>query len=269
VTALALLLACATTGPGGKRSLILIPTEQELAIGLSMSEQVEQQEAILADTVWRNYVSDVGRKIVAVCDRRDIEYHFRIIESDQVNAFAAPGGYIYFYTGLLRMMENEAELAAVMAHEVSHVVARHSVQRVQAAMGVALAYELAFGDDAGTAINAAVNIGMGLLFAGYSRGNERQADEYGIYYMHQAGYDPRAAVTMFEKLAAAGDSAPSDFFEGMARSHPETQERISNAHAQIAGYQPLRSGLVMNRNRYQKMLARLPAPKSPPDDAGR
>jgi len=103
-----LLVSCATTGPGGKQSLVLIPTSQEVAIGAGMAAEVEATETILADQVWQDYVTEVGEKIVAVCDRRDIGYRFRVIESDQVNAFAAPGGFIYFYTGLLKQMDDES-----------------------------------------------------------------------------------------------------------------------------------------------------------------
>ena len=129
----AFLISCATTGPGGNKSLIIIPTSQEVAIGEGMAQQVEEQEKVLPDVAWQNYVTEIGTKIVSVCDRKDIEYHFTVIESDVANAFAAPGGYVYFYTGLLRSMDNEAELAAVMAHEISHVVARHGIKRLQAA----------------------------------------------------------------------------------------------------------------------------------------
>jgi predicted Zn-dependent protease len=128
----ALLLSCATTGPGGKKSFVVIPTSQEVAIGAGMAEEVEKTQKVLRDSSWQTYLNEVGQKIVTVCDRTDIEYRFTVIESDQINAFAAPGGFIYFYTGLLSRMENEAEMAAVMAHEISHVVARHGVKRLQA-----------------------------------------------------------------------------------------------------------------------------------------
>jgi predicted Zn-dependent protease len=258
VSATVLVFGCATTGPGGKQSLVIIPTAQEVSIGAGMAQQVEQQEKVLADPEWQSYVTEVGQKIVAVCDRKDIEYHFTVIESDQVNAFAAPGGYLYFYTGLLKEMETEAELAAVMSHEISHVVARHGIKRLQATLGVALAYELVFGEDGSEALNAAIGIGLGLLFADYSRDNEREADRFGIHYMVKAGYDPDGAVTMFEKLAALGEGGSSNVFESLARSHPETQERITNARAQIAGMN-LSSSLLQNRQHYTQMKSRLPS----------
>jgi predicted Zn-dependent protease len=251
--------SCATTGPGGKTSLIIIPTEQEVAIGAGMAEEVSKTETALADPVWQNYLSEIGRRIVRVSDRKDIEYHFTVIESDQVNAFAAPGGYVYFYTGLLREMNSESEMAAVMAHEISHVVARHGIKRVQSALGVALAYELVFGgEDAGAVVNTAIGLGMGLMFAGYSRDDEREADQYGIHYMVKAGYDPAGAVAMFETLARLGGERSDGVFEKLASSHPETQERIANAQNQISRLQPVPDHLSMGKDKYQLMLKRLP-----------
>ncbi len=254
-----LLLSCATTGPGGKQSFIIIPSSQEVEIGAGMAQQVEQEEKLFGDTLWQNYVNEVGQKIVAVCDRKDIAYHFKVIESDQINAFAAPGGYIYFYTGLLREMDNEAEMAAVMAHEISHVVGRHSMKRIQAVIGFSAVYSLVFGDEgASDVMNLAIGVGMNLLFADYSRDNEREADEYGIHYMVRAGYDPQGAVGMFEKLASLGGGGEYGVFEKLAASHPETQERIRNARAQITRMQPLPPNIILGEERYTQMLTRLP-----------
>ncbi len=258
--AVLLCLSCATTGPGGKKSVILIPTRQEAAIGASMARQIARTERVLADTVWQNYLAGVGRDIVTVCDRRDIEYHFTVIESEQVNAFAIPGGYVFFYTGLLRQLESEAELAAVLAHEISHVVARHGVKRLQAAMGVSLAWELVFGDDISQAVEAAAQLGLLLVFSGYSRAHEREADRFAVHYMIKAGYDPYGAVSMLEKLAALGDAGYPNVFDKLAASHPETKERIANVRAQIAEMGPLPAGLVDGTDRYRQMRRRLPAP---------
>jgi len=253
-----LIVGCATTGPGGKQSLILIPTSQEIAIGQGMAQQIKQEEKLLDDPEWQAYVTEIGNRIVAVSDRRDIEYHFAVIESDVPNAFAVPGGWIYFYTGLLKEMDSESEFAAVCAHEISHVVARHSVQRLQAAMGASLAYQLIFGDNGSDALNAAVNVGMGLLFADYSRDDEREADRFGMIYMRKAGYNPRGALDMFEVLAKLGGGGGQNVFEALASSHPDTQERINNAEALLSDWAPLSDDLVTGRDRYQQMKARLP-----------
>ncbi len=252
-----ILIGCVTTGPGGQTSLIVIPTSQEVSIGQAMAAEVSLTEKELADPQWQAYLNEVGQRIVAICDRKDITYRFRVVESEQINAFAAPGGYIYFYTGLLKMMDSEAELAAVVAHEISHVVARHGIKRLQAAMGVSLAYELAMGDRATETLETAVSVGMGLLFASYSRGNEREADDYGMTYMVRAGYDPRAMETMFSKLAASGTEANA--FERLISSHPDAQERIRNARSHLARLEPLSPELEMGRDRYVRMLSRLPS----------
>lgn len=254
---LLLVVACVTTGPGGKKSVVLMSSDQELQIGEAMAKEVAQTEKRLADEAWQKYLNDVGQKIVTVCDRRDIEYHFTVIESDELNAFAAPGGHVYFYTGLLKAMENEGEMASVLAHEISHVVARHSVKRIQTAMGAAMAYRLIFGDGGSEAMNAAISVGMGLLMAGYSRDAEREADQYGIMYMKAAGFDPKAAITMFEKLAAAGGGGQGGVFESMTSSHPDTRERIANAQAEIAQLGSI-AGLALNQAKYREMKARLP-----------
>lgn len=259
ITAALLLTACATTGPGGKQSLILIPTSQEVAIGQGMAQEIAATENFLPDVVWQEYLDEIGQKIVSVCDRKDIEYHFAVIDSDDINAFAAPGGYIYFYTGLLSKMENEAELASVLAHEISHVVARHGIKRVQTVMGVAVAYDLVFGgEEQSQALNTAIAIGLNLAFASYSRSNEREADEYGMIYMVRAGYDPQGMVTMFEKLAQLGGGG-GNIFEQMASSHPETQERIEAAHSRIMLMQEPDTELTLGVDRYQQMLRRLPS----------
>jgi len=253
---LVIIMGCATTGPGGKRSLILIDSNTETSIGRNMDAEVRAQNRMYSDSAWNDYVRQIGNRIVARCDRRDIDYHFAIIESDQINAFAAPGGFIYLYTGLLKTMENEAELASVIAHEISHVVARHSIKRLQVAMGVAMLQELVLGKSP-EALNTAVNIGLSLSFAEYSRDNEREADSYGVQYMTKAGYNPEAALSMFEKLASMSDGGP-DFFERIAMSHPETRERISNTRALITSMKPLPEQLETYPTRYQTMKKRLP-----------
>jgi len=265
-----LVLSCATTGPGGKKSFIIIPTSQEVSIGAGMAEQVAQTEKVLDDALWQNYLNEVGQKIVSVSDRKDIQFYFTAIESDQINAFAAPGGYIYFYTGLMREMENEAEMAMVLSHEISHVVARHGIKRLQASLGVAAAYELVFGDDSTSAlVNTAIGLGLGLVFSGYSRENEREADSYGMHYLVKAGYDPNAGIGMFDKLAALGDEGNGNIFEQLSRSHPETRERITNTRQQIAELKPYPSGLRVGKDKYQRMLKRLPSKENPSNNPGR
>ncbi|MCX6827496.1 MAG: M48 family metallopeptidase [candidate division Zixibacteria bacterium] len=248
-------LGCAVTGPGGRKSLIFIGTDTEVNIGKSMDNSIRKDNRILSDTLWQKYISEIGQKIVSVCDRNDLQYHFAIVDSNIVNAFATPGGYLYFYSGLLRQMDNEAELAAVVAHEISHVVARHGIKRLQATIGVSLAGQIVFGKNPGV-LEQVTNIGLGLTFAGYSRANENEADNLGIQYMTKAGYDPKATLTMFKKLALLSKDNP-DFFEKLSMSHPDTQERIRRSETLIDSLQPLSSNLHLFHEKYGIMKSRL------------
>jgi predicted Zn-dependent protease len=255
VIAIAICIGCAVTGPKGQKSVILIGTATELSIGAGMDSTIRVENRILRDDAWQEYINQIGNKIVAVCDRKDLEYHFAIIDSNVVNAFATPGGYLFFYTGLLKQMDNEGELAAVVSHEISHVVARHGIKRLQAAMGVSLLEQLVFGKESG-ALQQAVNVGLGLTFASYSRANENEADNFGIQYMVKAGYDPNAAITMFKKLASLSGSDPS-FFEELSMDHPDTQERIRNSESLIKSLETLPSELQLYSGKYRIMKARL------------
>ncbi len=258
VASIVTLTSCVTTGPGGKKSLLLIGSGEEVAIGEQMNTQIRGESVILADTLWQNYIAEVGEKIVAVSDRKELQYHFAVIESDQINAFALPGGYIYFYTGLLKLMDNEAQLAAVMSHEISHVVARHGMKRMQAALVANYGYSFVFGNSGSSKLrDAAVGVGLSLVFAGYSRSAEAEADRYGIEYMRLAGHNPQGAVGMFRHLSEAGSSS-SNVFEKLTAGHPDTESRISNAEKQIAAMGELSGGLKFNREVYQRMKLRLP-----------
>lgn len=260
--ALVIFSACVTTGPGGKKSFMMIGSGEESSIGAEMNQQILAESKLLDDSLWQDYINEVGQRIVAVCDRRSIEYHFAVIESEQVNAFALPGGYLYFYTGLLRLMENEAQLASVVSHEISHVVARHGMKRLQSALIAQVGYELVLGGSKNSDfVNIASGIGLTLVFSGYSRSAEREADRFGIHYMRQSGYDPRGAIGMFGHLAAAGDRSPNAF-EKLVASHPETKERIRLAGSQIAEMGELGDDLRVNEKFYQQMLDRLPEPSA-------
>ena len=252
-----ILLSCATTGPGGKKSLILISDAQEVAIGQEMNQQLQEQERVLADPQWQAYITELGQRIVAVSDRKDLEYHFAVIESDQINAFAAPGGYVYFYSALIKKMDNEAELAAVMAHEISHVVARHSVKRLQSVMGLSIVLDLALGNKSDQTQQLA-GAALGVVMSGYSRSNEHEADDFGLTYMTRAGWDPKGMIGMFEKLQAMEGDHQANFFEMLASSHPQTSDRIASTRDRIAQMGTLPANLQLDSQKFQQMKNRLP-----------
>jgi len=218
------LSACATTRRDTARWVIL-PTAYEVSIGQSMAESIGQQYKSLNDAKITAYVRSLGAQVASVCDRKDIEYHFGVVEDPQVNAFAAPGGYVYVTTGLLRAAENEAEVVMVLGHEVGHIVARHSAQRIQTQYGLQLAAQAAKLDRRSALMQNVVGLGMNLALQGYSRENEYEADHLGAVYTCRLGYDPKAAVTFFAKLIRLQKAEPS-VMEIWFSSHPATGSRI-------------------------------------------
>ncbi|UCF70944.1 MAG: M48 family metalloprotease [candidate division WOR-3 bacterium] len=230
---LVLLVGCVTTGPGGKKSLILIPTKTEVELGKEVVREVESTERVLTNTHVQNYVSTVGRKVARVCDRKDVTYTFKVLDSDEINAFACPGGFIYIYKGLMKKMDNEAQLAAVLAHEVGHIVARHSVKRLQAIYGYSIVMEVALGDKMGKTARQMVDAATGVILLGYGRENEYEADDYGILYAKKANYNPRGMVQVFQKFKEM-EGRPPGTFEKLLMSHPPAGDRINNGNEEIS-----------------------------------
>ncbi len=228
---LLLILACATTGPG-RKSFILIPTPVEKDLGREVAKEVESEEKLLDNSEVQSYVNSIGQRLARVCDRRDLRYTFKVIAKDEINAFACPGGHIYIYTGLLKILDNEAQLAAILGHEVGHVVARHSVKQLQKVYGYNILMEIALGDKMGKAARQAVDGSVGLILLGFGRKNEFEADELGTLYTKKAGLNPQAMIQVFEKFKKMEGSPPSTL-EKLLSTHPPTSERISNCKKQI------------------------------------
>ncbi|MGB2696878.1 MAG: M48 family metallopeptidase [Candidatus Zixiibacteriota bacterium] len=246
-----LICYCATTGPGGKKSLILMSTSQEVSLGKEFAAQVDTTNPISDDSVIIAYVDEVGQKIAQISDRADLTYHFSVIDTPVVNAFACPGGFIYVYTGLLKTMDNEAQLAGVLAHEISHVVARHGVKRLQQILGLQVLLSIALGESS-ELTQQAVSTGVGVLIQGYSRDNEFESDEYGTLYMQKAGYNPEGMVQLLGKLMEMSQHEPG-FLEEIMATHPPTKDRIQKVKSQIQGFDPSVGKYPFNEERYQKI----------------
>jgi len=225
-------ISCVTTGPGGKTDFIFISTPEEVEIGQQVALDVESEQKLLKNVTVQNYVNGVGQKIVRVCDRRDIEYKFKVIDKKEINAFACPGGYVYVYVGLLEILNSEAELAAVLSHEVSHLVARHSMKKLQNIYGYSILAQIALGDKAKGAAGEVVNVAAMLILQGYSRDNEFEADRYGILYAKDAGYNPRGMVRVFEKFKKMEGNPPPAVL-GLLYSHPPAGDRIRRGESEI------------------------------------
>jgi len=233
-TLIVLIAGCATTGPGGERSLIIIDTATEIQMGAETDVGIRQEYPEVDDPALSAYIAGVGARVAAHSDRTDVQYSFTVLESEVVNAFAAPGGYVYITTGLLALAGDEAEMACVLAHETGHVVGRHSVRSIQTTMGIALAAELLLGDR-GEAWGQLAGVGAGLFMMRNSREHEFQADQFAVKYSVAAGYDPAGSVRFFEKLMAMHGSGPGGV-AGWLSTHPPTDERITRAQQEIGRY---------------------------------
>jgi predicted Zn-dependent protease len=223
----ALFPGCLTVGP--MRHYNLLTTQDEIAIGKKLSEAIEKQEKILDDPELSAYISGIGQRLVQVCERKDVDYQFKLIDApNTVNAFALPGGHMYIYTGLLRYCSSEAELAGVMAHEMGHVAAHHHGEALTRAYGPAIFTSLLLGERAGQVVQVANDIvtAPGMLY--FSRQDEFVADAKGLDYVLFAGYPPDAMIAFMNKLARHEEQlGPTPIVFQLFSTHPPTQERVA------------------------------------------
>ena len=252
---LAVLLAgCATTGIN-KGQFNLITSDEEVQMGQEFSLEIEKEYPVYKNAEVTAYVQSVGDRITRVCDRRDIAYYFAVIEKDELNAFALPGGYVYIYTGLMEVLDDEAQLAAVLAHEVGHVTARHSTERLTAMYGYSVLAGMILGDDpnfwAGLAADLFSTTGM----LAYSRSNEYEADRLGTTYASAAGYDADGMVELLSKFIDTERGEPSKLEEWLS-THPPSTERMSRVKTLAAGMTS--GGSLRNKAAYEKIKEQLP-----------
>lgn len=257
-------LGCSTTsGPGGRMTAaaadVLVPVEQENQLGQQMAAELQAELKLHPDPELQAYVTNIGNRIVAAAQAdvpAGISFRFHVVQDDAtVNAFAIPGGDIYVYTGLMRLAENEAELAGVLGHEVAHVTNRHIAQRLVAQYGLQSIIAMALGQDAGLLSQIASSVaGQGFLLK-YGRDHERESDHDGIAYAAAAGWSPQGFVTFFEKMErlSGGSSTPT-----ILVTHPPAAERLESAQKRIAELGPVPDDL--GAERYAPVLRRLGGP---------
>lgn len=216
----------------------LIPVSQENELGAQFSKEVEAEAKLHPDKDVQDYIKGLGNAIVRAAKARGevpdgIKFTFKVIDDDNtVNAFALPGGYIYFYTGLLKMADNEAEVIGVMGHEVAHVTERHIAQRLVQTYGLQAVVAMAGGENADLLTQLATNVAAQGLILKYSRDHERDADTHGLPLVIDAGYDPNGFVSFFEKLKAMG--GPNNDLLVILQSHPHPEERLESAKRYIS-----------------------------------
>ncbi|HEX5890406.1 MAG TPA: M48 family metallopeptidase [Pyrinomonadaceae bacterium] len=232
-------------------------TEKEVRQGREAAAEVDRQAKFVDDPVITEYVNRVGQNIVLHSDAK-VPFTIKVIDSDEVNAFALPGGFFYVNKGLLLAADNEAELAGVMAHEIAHVAARHAVEN-QAKMGLleyaALGASIFLGGIPGMIYQNTAGIGLLGIFMKFSRGAEEEADKLGVQYMYAAGYDPGAMATMFEKLEAKNKKKPGFISKAFA-THPAPPDR-RQAAINLAARFPEREEYVISSSEFQRVKNRL------------
>ena len=229
--------------------------EEELQFGREFVAQHEKQVKLYRDPVVTRYINDLGQTLVRYSKRNDITYTFKVVETRGINAYAVPGGFIYVHLDLIRATKSEAELAAVIGHEIGHIVGQHSMKRLTQVYSVELLKQLILDKDSGEFKKLIADIlAAGLIFR-YSRDHERESDFYGVQNVYDAGISPEGAATFFETLRTVQKREPSAL-EKFLSTHPVPTERVVNVRNQIANLPPKR-GLRTNSARFQQIKRRI------------
>lgn len=232
-------------------------TEKEVRLGRELAAQVDREAKFIDDGTITEYINRVGQNIVLHSDAK-VPFTIKVIDSDEVNAFALPGGFFYVNKGLMLAADNEAELAGVMAHEIAHVAARHAVEnnkKAELAQYAILIPSIIFGGGLGQLIYQGGGFASLLGFMKFTRGAEEEADKLGVQYMYAAGYDPTAMATMFEKLESKNKKKPG-FISKLFATHPAPPERRAASLALAARF-PEREEYVISSSEFQRVKARL------------
>ena len=242
---------------GGFFSWMAGGMEKEVALGRYLAAEIDREAKFIDDPVITEYVNRVGQNIVLHSDAK-VPFTIKVIDTDEVNAFALPGGFFYVNKGLILAADNEAELAGVMAHEIAHVAARHAMEN-QAKATLAqyglLAGSIFLGGIPGLIANNAGPFAALLGFMKFSRNAESEADKLGVQYLYAAGYDPNALATMFEKLSAQNKKKPGTISKLFA-SHPQPPERRAASLSLVSRF-PERDEYMISTSEFQKVKARL------------
>jgi predicted Zn-dependent protease len=257
------LIACTTLAGG-----CAISTEEEVQMGAAYSAEINKELPLVQDAELVRYINVLGDSIARIADTRGLEWHFAIVDSRDINAFAVPGGYIYINRGLIERAQNLSQVAGVIGHEIGHVTQRHSVKQMQKAQGANIGilgvciFTNMCASETGQAV---VGISANAAMASFSRADEDEADAVGVRYVTRAGIDPNGIPEMFQILLEERQGSP-DAIDGWFRTHPLEESRIAAAKARIAKLPPESLvGLTKDSPNFQafkRRLAALPAPRA-------
>jgi predicted Zn-dependent protease len=232
--------------------------QKEMALGQQLAQEVAKQSKILDDPIISEYVNRIGQNLARNSDAK-VPFVFKVIDGDEANAFALPGGYVFVYTGLIKVASEEDEFAGALAHEIAHVAARHmtcQATKSQVAGVAAIIPGVLLGGWAGYGARQAVNSAIPIASRGFSRHDETEADYLGVQYMYAAGYDPTGAVSIFEKLESMQKTKPSAVAKVLA-THPMDSDRIDRTEKEIQRILPSKPEYVITTSEYRGMRDRL------------
>jgi predicted Zn-dependent protease len=252
-----LLNSCAKNPVTGHRDLMLVSTEQEIAMGQQSDPEIQRYMGVYDDARLQQFINEKGQQMAAVSHRKDLKYQFRVVDSPVVNAFAVPGGYVYFTRGIMAYFNNEAEFAGVLGHEIGHITARHSAKQYSNAMlaqlglaaGMIISPELAqFGDLA--------NTGVQLLFLKFGRDAESQSDQLGVEYSTKIGYDAEEMAGFFSTLDRLRKNAGGEEVPTFMSTHPDPLDREAKVGKAADAWKKKvdASSLKVNGDSYLRMI---------------
>lgn len=243
----ALVVGCAQNPVTGQQDFVLMTEDQEIALGRQEHPKVLKQYGVVDELpALQAYVQEVGERLATKSHRSNLVYRFTVLDSSEVNAFALPGGYIYITRGLLAYLNSEAELAAVLGHEIGHVTARHSVRQISAAQATGILAAVIGAQIGQQGTQDLLNLLGNALLSGYGREHELEADRLGAEYLARAGYDPQAMIRVigvlkdqeeFEKQQAADEGRRPNVYHGVFATHPDNDRRLQEVVGAAAQFQ--------------------------------
>ncbi|HUO29216.1 MAG TPA: M48 family metallopeptidase [Bryobacteraceae bacterium] len=230
--------------------------EKEIAMGKQLAGEVQRQAKMLTDPLITEYVNRLGQNLVRNSDAK-VPFSFQVIDDPALNAFALPGGFVFINTGLITAAETEAEMASAMAHEIAHVAARHMTRqacKIQLAK-IASTPLIFLGGWGGFAAQQVASAAIPMTFLSFSRAYESEADYLGLQYLYAAGYDPQAALDMFEKMMSIERQKPGSISKVFA-THPMSEDRLKKAQREIEHILPAKAAYIVNTSEYSEMRER-------------
>jgi predicted Zn-dependent protease len=231
------ILSCATNPVTGKQELMLLSEADEIKLGQETDIEVVRQYGLYEDPKLTAYLNGICQRLGKLSHRPNLTYHFKILDASAVNAFAVPGGYVYFTRGILAALNNEAEVAGIMGHEIGHITARHSAKQVSRAQiaQIGLGVGSIFIDS--SMLTGVAQLGVGMLFLRFSRDNEREADDLGVEYSSRGGYDATQMANFFETLERMNPGSDRSGLPGWFSTHPSPVDRVQAVRARSREWQ--------------------------------